>query len=32
MTKNVTVNLNLTAWPFGIEKGEYYTAMVTFTV
>jgi len=24
MTKNVTANLNLTAWPFGIEKGEYY--------
>jgi hypothetical protein len=25
MNENLRANINLTAWPFGIEKREYYT-------
>jgi hypothetical protein len=27
MKGNLTANINLTTWPFGLEKREYYTLM-----
>ena len=28
MNENLTANLNLTTWPFGVENGEYYARRI----